>query len=251
MKYNNLCIIQARTGSTRLPNKVLLTVKGRTLLEYEIERVKKSKLIDKIVVATTFNKGDDKIETICKKNNIDCFRGSEEDVLDRYYQCSLEYPEYKNIIRITGDCPLIDPTVVDNLIKFFVDNNFDYASNIEEETFPDGMDAEIFKREVLAEAAEKARLASQREHVTLYIRNNEKYGRGNLTSEINFSHFRLTVDEKEDYEVIKFLIENSEDNDRYMKYISLLEKNPEIMNRNIKIQRNMGLIKSLENDEVI
>jgi glutamate-1-semialdehyde 2,1-aminomutase len=228
-----------------------LTVKGKTLLEHEIERVKKLKFADKIVVATTIKQGDDEIEMICKKNNIDCFRGSEEDVLDRYYQCSLKYPEYKNIIRITGDCPLIDPVVVDSLIEFFINNDFDYASNIEEETFPDGMDVEIFKREVLAEAAEKAGLASQREHVTLYIRNNEKYKRGSLASEVNFSHFRLTVDGKEDYEVVKFLIENSNINDGYMEYISLLTKNPEIMMKNIKIKRNMGLKKSLENDKII
>ncbi len=118
MKENNLCIIQARIGSTRLPNKVVKEVKGVPLLEYEIKRVKRAKGIDKIVIATTVNKVDNQIKNLCKKLGIDCFRGPEDDVLDRYYRCSLKYPEYKNIIRITGDCPLIDPAVIDGVIIF-------------------------------------------------------------------------------------------------------------------------------------
>ena len=248
MKYNNLCIIQARTGSTRLPNKVLLKAGKVSLLEYEIKRIRQSKFIDKIVVATTVSKKDDIIEKLCKKNKVDCFRGSEEDVLDRYYQGSLRYPKFSNIVRITGDCPLIDPAIIDGVIDLFLKNKFDYASNVEKETFPDGLDVEIFKREALDEAAQRAKLASEREHVTLYIRNAKKYKKGNLSSEYDFSHFRLTVDEKEDYEVIKFLIKNSNIYDGYMKYVSLLTKNPEIMMKNIKIKRNMGLAKSLRDD---
>lgn len=249
MEKKNLCIIQARFGSSRLPGKVLLEVEGVALLEYEIKRVKQAKKIDKIVVATTDKKADNRIEKLCKKIQIDCFRGSEEDVLDRYYQCSLRYPKFGNIVRITGDCPLIDPVVIDRVISFFIKNKLDYASNIEKETFPDGMDVEIFRREVLNEVAQMAKLASQREHVTLYIRNARKYRKGNLSSEHDFSHFRLTVDQREDYEVIKFLIENSNVYDGYMEYVSLLTKNPEIMMKNIKIKRNMGLAKSLKDEE--
>lgn len=248
MKYNNLCIIQARTGSTRLPNKILLKVGEDSLLGYEIKRVKQSKLIDKIVVATTDSKNDKIIKKICAQYKIDCFQGSEKDVLDRYRQCSIRYPKFSNIIRITGDCPLIDPSIVDRVINFFIENKFDYASNVEKETFPDGMDVEVFKREVLIEAARKAKLTSQREHVTLYIRKTKKYKLGNLLSDYDFSHFRLTVDEKEDYEVIKFLIKNSDIRDGYMKYVSLLTKNPEIMFKNSYIIRNGGLLKSLEDE---
>jgi spore coat polysaccharide biosynthesis protein SpsF len=251
MKYNNLCIVQARTGSTRLPNKVLLKVGKNSLLEYEIKRISQSKLIDKIVVATTTIKDDDIIEKLCKKIKVDCYRGSESDVLDRYYQCSLRFPQYKNIVRATGDCPLIDPDVIDRVINFFTKNNLEYASNIAKETFPDGMDVEIFRREVLDEAARKAKLTSQREHVTLYIRNTKKYKKGNFSSEYDFSHFRLTVDEVEDYEVVKFLIQKSKIGDGYLKYISLLTKNPEIMFKNSHILRNAGLLKSLKNDSQI
>jgi len=246
----NLCIIQARTGSTRLPNKVLKKINGISLLEYEISRIKQSKYIHKIIIATTDSINDDKIEKICKKINIDCFRGSENDVLDRYYQCSLKYPEYENIIRITGDCPLIDPVVIDSVINFFKKNNFDYASNIEKETFPDGMDVEVFKSSILKESARHARLSSEREHVTQYIRKNKKFKKGNLESKEDFSKFRLTVDEKEDLDVVRFLVKNNSIKNSFKNYISVLEKNPKIMNKNINIKRNQGLIKSIKNDNI-
>jgi len=249
MRDKNLCIIQARMGATRLPGKVLKKVNGITLLEYEIKRVKRANKIEKIVVATSDKKDDDKIEKLCKKINIDCFRGSEDDVLDRYYQCSLFYPKYKNIIRITGDCPLIDPTVIDNVIAFFEKNKFDYASNVLEETFPDGMDTEIFTRNALAESAKKAKLGSEREHITQYMIKNKKFTKGNFTSEHDWPHFRLTVDEKKDFEVIKFLIENSKPNANYLDYISLLTKNPKIMLKNMNIIRNEGLLKSIKEDK--
>src|SRR3989344_7836087 len=168
-----LCIIQARMGSTRLPNKVLLEVKRTPLLEYEIQGVKRATLIDRIVVATTDSPADEKIVELCSKIGVDYFRGSEKDVLDRYYQCALKYPEYGTIIRITGDCPLIDPKVIDEVLRLFDEGKYDYASNVAKETFPDGMDIEVFTRGALKEAANGANLASEREHVTLYIRNRE------------------------------------------------------------------------------
>ncbi|MFH1523181.1 MAG: glycosyltransferase family protein [Patescibacteria group bacterium] len=249
MANKNLCIIQARMGATRLPGKVLKKVNGVTLLEYEIRRVLKSKLVDKIVIATTDKKIDDQVEKLCQKINMEYFRGSENNVLDRYYRCALKFPEYKNIIRITGDCPLIDPVVVDEVIKIFKKGKYDYASNIEKETFPDGMDVEIFKRSVLYEAAKKAKLKSEREHVTLYIRNNIKYKKGNLTASRNLSNFRLTVDEPKDFEVIEFLIKNSKPDASYLDHIDVLKKNPEIMKKNMNIIRNEGLLKSLKEDK--
>lgn len=235
-------------GSTRLPGKVLLEVNGMTLLEYEIERVRRAKKIDKIVVATTVKRADDKIAVLCKKIKIDCFRGQENDVLDRFYKCSLKYPEYKNIIRLTGDCPLIDPKIIDKLIKLFELNKYDYASNVGKVTFPDGLDVEILKKTILAEAARKAKLISEREHVTLYLRNNKKFKQGNLENPIDYSRFRLTVDQKEDFAVIKFLITKCRLSDGYLKYIQLLKKNPKIMNKNLNIIRNDGLLKLLKND---
>ncbi|MFH1662267.1 MAG: Gfo/Idh/MocA family oxidoreductase [Candidatus Falkowbacteria bacterium] len=244
----NLCIIQARMGAARLPGKVLKKVDNMTLLEYEINRVKKSKKISKIVVATSNKPNDDAIEKECNRLGIDCFRGSEDDVLGRYYECSKKYPEYENIIRITGDCPLIDPEIIDKVINVFKQNNLDYASNTLKETFPDGMDIEIFKKSVLEEANINANLLSQREHVTQYIIKNNKFKKGNLSSRNNLGHFRLTVDEPKDFEVIKFLIENCELDASYLDYIATLTKNPEAMIKNMNIVRNEGLIKSLKED---
>jgi len=248
MKQKNLCIIQVRMGSTRLPNKALLKVNGTSLLEYEINRVRQSKKIDKIIVATTINKKDNKIESLCKKNGIECFRGPEDDVLNRFYQCSLKYHQFRNIIRITGDCPLIDPEIIDRVIALFEKGACDYASNVETETFPDGMDVEIFTKKALFLANRNANLASQREHVTQYIRKSKRLKKKNFVSPINWSHFRLTVDNKEDFEVIKFLIKHSKLSDGYLSYIALLTKNPKIMLRNLHIKRNEGLIKSLKED---
>ena len=252
MKENkNLCIIQARMGATRLPGKILLKVDSISLLEYEIKRVQQAQNVHQIVIATSNQKQDDQVEEFCKEINIPCFRGSENDVLDRYYQCSLKYPEYNNIIRITGDCPLIDPQVIDEVIDLFSKTKSDYASNVLKETYPDGMDIEIFSKKALIESAKEANLKSEREHVTLYIRNNERFKKVNLEAPQNSGNFRLTVDNQEDYEVIKFLIQNSKITDEYEKYIELLIKNPQIMKLNMDIQRNEGLIKSLKNDKQI
>lgn len=250
-KIKNLCIIQARTGSTRLPRKVLLKVKGKTLLEYVFDRVSLAKKIDKIVIATTDKKEDDEIERLCKKIGIDVFRGSENDVLKRYWECAKKYPKYENIVRITGDCPLIDPKIIDELVGLFEKGEFDYASNVLKETYPDGMDVEIFSRKSLEEASNKADKMSEREHVTLHIRNNPEFKKGSLEHEKNFSHIRLTVDREEDFEVVKFLIENTEIKASFMEYVELLEKSPEIMMKNSKVIRNEGLIKSLKEDKIV
>lgn len=235
-------------GSTRLPNKVLMEVSGIPLLQYEIDRLRYSKRIDKIILATGEKRENDPIEKLCEKIGIDCFRGSENDVLDRYCQCAKKYPEYENIIRVTGDCPLIDPKIIDAVVALHEKTNNDLTSNVEIETFPDGMDVEVMRRESLCESAEKAKLGSEREHVTQYIRKSDKFKKGNLANPENYSHIRLTVDNKEDFEVIKFLIEHCPPEADFLDYISLLEKNPEVMKKNMHIVRNEGLLKSLIED---
>ena len=249
-KIKNLCILQARIGSTRLPGKVLFKVGNMPLLEYQIKRLWLAKKINKIVVATSVDKKNDRIEKLCKKMGIECFRGSEGDVLDRFYQCSLKHPQYGNIIRTTGDCPLIDPVIVDEVISFFEQGNYDYASNVLKATFPDGMDTEILKKSVLHETAQNAQLPSDREEVNEYIFKQSKYKKGNLAAPHDWSHFRLTVDEKEDFEVIKFLIENSKITDGYLHYISVLTKHLEIMFKNMHIKRNAGMLKTLAKDKI-
>ncbi|MFH1890131.1 MAG: glycosyltransferase family protein [Candidatus Kuenenbacteria bacterium] len=248
----NICILQARMGSTRLPGKVLKKINGTPLLAYQIKRVKQSKKIKKIIIATAKGNNNNPIEKLCRTLKIDCFRGSENDVLARYYECSLSYPKYQSIVRLTGDCPLIDPIIIDQVIDLFEKLNCDYASNVPmgKETYPDGMDVEVFKKTVIATAHCQAILQSDREHVNEYILRNRKFRKKYLQAGCDFSHFRLTVDNSEDFEVIKFLIKNSKITAGYLDYISLLTKNPHIMLKNMHIKRNQGYFDSLKKDKI-
>jgi len=146
-----LAILQARTSSSRLPGKVLKPILGKPMLLLQIERVRRARKIDKLVVATSNDPSDDGIEALCKQHGIDCFRGSLNDVLDRFYRAALTYnPEH--IVRLTGDCPLIDPELVDSIIDMHLEGNYDYTSNAIQMTFPDGLDVEILTIKVLKEA---------------------------------------------------------------------------------------------------
>jgi len=252
-KNMTAAIIQARMGSTRLPGKVMMKINDKPLIWYVIKRLKQSELIQKIFVATTTYQGDDKIEDFCNELEIECFRGSEDDVLDRYYQTAKKY-NINNIIRITADCPLVDYRLVDDMIKFYLKGNYDYVSNCLKPHYPDGMDIEIFKYCALEKAWNNAKLLSEREHVTPYIWKNSSFnGKNIFVSEnfgynIDFSHFRLTVDTEEDFEIIKFIIENTELDSSWLDYISLLTKNINIMLKNTQYKRNEGYQKSLTND---
>jgi len=247
----NLCLVQARLGSTRLPGKVLKSVGKTTILGYQIKRLKLAKLINKIVVATGDDHGNDHLAAYCRQIKILCFRGSEADVLTRFYRCARAFPAYPNIIRVTGDCPLIDPAVVDQVINLFNKSRAAYGTNTLPPTYPDGMDIEIFTRAALAEAYRQANLLSEREHVTPYLRKNKKIKKVNLCAPANFSHFRLTVDNQDDFDVIKFLINNSRPDATYLDYIALLTKHPQIMFKNSHLTRNEGHLKSLKNDKKI
>lgn len=212
MKASNTgVIIQARMGSTRLPGKVLMKINNKeTLLEYMINRVKKCKLVDKIVVATSTEKRDDKIEDLCKSINVDVFRGSESDVLKRYVDCAVGH-RFNTIVRLTADCPLVDPSVIDLCVSVFENNDFDYVANtcpIEKSMFPDGVDVEVFSYNSLYRANIYATDASDREHVTHFM---WKYDNGFKTHTVknergNESGYRFTVDYPEDLKVVKFII---------------------------------------------
>ena len=237
-------------SSTRLPGKTLKKIGDKPMLWYLVERLKNSKKIDKIVIATSDHADDYAIEEFCHEIKLDCFRGDLEDVLKRFSDCVRKYPEYKTIVRVTGDCPLIDPEVVDKLIEVFEnEENVDYVSNVLKETYPDGIDAEVFSQESLLESNREAELRSEREHVTLYIRNNPKYKKVNVENEENLSRFRLTVDNPEDFEVIDFLITNYGYKAGFKDYCDRLSENPEVMAKNAKIVRNEGLLKSLKEDK--
>lgn len=237
-------------GSTRLPGKVLMETNGIPLLVYEFRRVQLSREIDKIVVATTTDPSDDRIEGLCVTMGIDYFRGSPQDVLDRYEKCAEQYPDADTIVRVTGDCPLIDPSVIDLVIQTHCASGADYTSNVEvgRETYPDGMDVEVFRRTALITAAREARLPSEREHVTPFIRNNIHFLKSYVAAEKDHSSVRLTVDNPEDLEVVRFVIEHSAPTDGYLSYVRLLDTHPVVRSKNMLIVRNEGYEKSLAED---
>lgn len=215
--------VQARMGSTRLPGKVLLPVLEKPLLFYLVERLQRVTGIDACVIVTSYHPRDDVIEAYCKEHKIACFRGPEEDVLTRYYEAAKKRnPDA--IVRVTADCPLIDPEGIDAVITAYKksDPAIDYASNCLERTYPRGMDVEIFSLKALEKAFKEAVEAQEREHVTLYFyRHPELFRLQNIRNSSDESRFRLTVDTEEDYRLIRLLIEH------------LYPKNPQFTLRDI------------------
>jgi len=173
VKKNISVIIQARVNSSRFPKKILSKIQNNTLLEILIKRILKSKKIDDIIIACTRKKEDDKIVEICKNYNVKIFRGSEKNVFDRYYQAAKKF-KIKNIIRLTSDCPLIDPRILNKFIEKFFSGGFDYLSNTINPTFPDGMDIEIFKYKIMKEKILKKISNHEKEHVTFGFHNKKK-----------------------------------------------------------------------------
>lgn len=208
-KLRVVILVQARMGSTRLPGKVLNEVMDKSLLDYLIERLNRVTLADEIVIATTTDLIDEKIVDFCLFEKIPLFRGKNEDVLDRYYSAAKAF-KADVVVRITADCPLIDPKIIDQVIKIYLDNypKFDYVSNSHMRSFPIGMDVEVFSFKALEEAFNDASLPEEREHVTPFIyRRPTRYQKYLLTHTPNLSHFRLTVDTVEDFQLIKTLLE--------------------------------------------
>ncbi len=202
-----IIIVQARMGSERLPGKVLKEVLGRPLLSYLLERLKFVSEATEIVVATTVLNGDDAIENLCQKEGVKVFRGSSEDVLERYYLAAKKSAA-DVVVRITGDCPCTDPKIIGEVITFYTKNIADYVSNTLERTFPIGMDVEVFSMKALERAYEMAKDPAEREHVTPYIyRNPQFFSCLNVPSKNNYSNYRLTVDTSEDFELIRKIIE--------------------------------------------
>ena len=226
------CIIQARLGSTRLPKKVLMPINNfDSVLSFGIKQIKNSNLIDHLVVATTELKEDDELVNYVKKIKVPIFRGSTNDVLDRYYQCAKKF-SFSIIIRITSDCPLIDPTIVDEIISNFINNknSFDYASNVHPlRTFPHGSDIEIFTFKALEAAWKEAKKSSEREHVTPYLYNNKKFKLFNHTSKNDLSNFRWTIDYLEDLELVRQIISKIKVRPILINNIlTLISQNPEL-----------------------
>ena len=250
MEHKVTAIIQARMTSTRLPGKVLMEVMDRPLLSYQIERLRFSKKIDEIIIATTTNKEDDPIVKIVHKEGLKAFRGSEDDVLDRYYQAAKEN-RAKHIMRLTADCPLIDPFICDLVIDRYLNSGGSYVHT--GPSFAEGVDSEIFSFKNLKEAWEKARLRSEREHCTLFFHNHpENFEIITICNDTDDSKYRITVDRPEDFLVVKAIFEGlynitnrcfgTGDIKRF------LDSYPSIFHLNSSVVRNEGLIKSLKED---
>jgi len=246
-----LVITQARTGSTRLPNKILLEINGKSLLEIHINRIKRSKKVNAILIATTNQKNDQVIEDMANCYNVLLYQGSETDVLDRFYQAAkLHCPKF--VVRLTSDCPLIDPILLDEVISEAEKKDLDYYTNILEEKYPDGQDIEVFKFSALEKAWKEATLKSDREHVTPYIKDNSTYkGFSKFTSdnhdlEKNYNHVRLTVDEQKDFDVISLLINSLGVEKNWKTYADYYLNNKNVRSLNQQITRNEGYEKSLK-----
>ncbi|MCK5016997.1 MAG: glycosyltransferase family protein [Candidatus Peribacteraceae bacterium] len=235
-------IIQARMSSTRLPGKIMKDLSGQPLLWHVIDRVRTCRMIDEIVLASTANEKDEVLERFAKENDIKLFRGSEEDVLERYLHAAKKY-NIDMIVRITSDCPLIDPKTVDKLIEKHIEYRADYSSNILERTYPRGLDTEVFSTVLLEEIDKIATEKFQREHVTPYFyQKPSKYSLNNLVAEkkLNRPDYRLCVDTIEDLELIKLIygkLYNPPDIVSIENVIDLLDKEPGLAQININIKQ--------------
>ena len=252
-----LAIIQARMGSSRLPGKVLLDLAGRPVLWHAVSRVQKARLVDQVLVATTDQPSDEPIRRFCTEQAVQCFGGSEQDVLDRFVQAArfAGATESDAIVRITADCPLIDPDVIDMVVAAYRQTGADYVSNVQPPTFPDGLDVEVFCFSALLTAWREAKLVSEREHVTPYLRNHpEKFSTHNVTHDTDLSALRWTLDEPADYALLQRLVAEMGRNQpefHLADVLQVLAVHPEWQELNRDFQRNEGYAKSLRQEQAL
>ena len=246
-------IIEARTGSSRLRNKVVAEIEGKPMIFYVIDRVKQIKSVEQIILATTQEKNDKILIEIAKQNSIGIFAGDSMDVLNRDYQCALQN-NADPIIRITGDCPLIDPDIVEEMLEFYLKNNYDYISNRINPKYPDGLDVEIYSFKTLQMVEQNAKLSSERALVTTYITKNPKIFKiFSYENQEDLSGHRWTVDEQNDLEFVRkiYSIMKPKTNFSMNEIIEILVKNPELLKINLGIMRNEGHLKLYDNDKVV
>ncbi len=245
-------VIQARMGSTRLPGKVMLDLAGKPVVQRVYERACRISGVDEVVIATTTARRDDELAEFCSSKGFPVYRGSEEDVLDRYYRAAKLYSA-DAIVRITADCPLIAPIEVDKVIDLFVKGGFDYVSNNQPPMLPVGLDASIGSFAAYERSWYEAKLKSEREHVTQYIRKHpELFKIGSVTYSNDYSHHRWTLDEQEDYEFLSKVYDKLAEKNLYGHFedvLMVLEENPDLPSINSRFGRYEGLRRSLMQDE--
>jgi spore coat polysaccharide biosynthesis protein SpsF len=234
---STLAIIQARMGSRRLPGKVLLDLGGATVLARVVRRLARSEQISQIVVATTGAPADEAIVSECQRLQVSYFRGSEDDVLDRYYQAARSHPAGA-VVRVTSDCPLIDPKLVDETIRVFRDNRADYASNVFPRTYPRGLDTEVFTSAALERAWREAREPSEREHVTpFFYEHPEIFRLSSVSGDVDHSHYRWTLDTPEDLELLRAIYSRFDNHGDFswQDVIALMEREPDLAELNSQV----------------
>jgi glutamate-1-semialdehyde aminotransferase/spore coat polysaccharide biosynthesis protein SpsF (cytidylyltransferase family) len=243
-----VAIIQARMSSTRLPNKVLADIAGHPMLWHVVNRVRQAQSLDEVVVATSHNPKDDEVAAYCCDQGIPCRRGSEDDVLDRYYQAA-KAQEAEAVVRITADCPLMDPEVIDLLVRAFQKSDYDYVSNTLPYTFPDGLDVEVFSFRALEQAWREATKPSEREHVTPYLRLSGKFKLFNVENgeDLSRQRHRWTVDDPTDLEFIREIYKSFPAGPIFgmNEVLALLQRRPELQRINQETVMNEGYYRTL------
>lgn len=243
-------IIQARMGSTRLPGKIMMKLNGSSILRCLFDQVGYSKQLDRKILATTINPEDDVIVDFANKNSIQIFRGNSLDVLDRYYHCAKHF-SIDHIVRITSDCPLVDPIIIDKTIHFYKNNNYDYVNNFHKKTFPSGTEVEVFSFNTLEKTWKNATKLSEREHVTPYIYNNPAiFSIGYIEYSKNISYLHWAVDRIQDLEMVKAIYHKTSKKPILLEDIlKIVDKDPSLLEINKNTNPAEGYLKSLQDDK--
>jgi len=244
-----LAIVQARLSSTRLPRKVLKKINNVPIIQHIFNRLLLCSEIDELVLATSNNSSDDDLEKWAHDSSVNIYRGSLDDVLDRYYMAALKF-NADVIVRITGDCPLVDPNIVDQTVNLFFSEKSDLFSVGPD--YPDGLDCQVISFQALRKAWKEAKLRSEREHVCPYIEKNpKKFKLGSFNVFSDYKNYRLTLDQDEDFKLIEAIYNNLGNKSSYFSTIDVINfliRNPKLANLNSKIIRNEGYIKSVKSD---
>ena len=237
-------------SSSRLPGKVLATINGKPMIHWQILRIKMATSVNQIVVATSTDQSDDALVQSLQKNGYLVERGSLDNVLERYLEVIKKFVDYENVVRLTADCPLVMPEIVDKMITEFEKSNLDYLSNALEPTFPDGLDVEVMKSSALERLANTRLSAAEKEHVTLGFRDKARdFVIGNYSQDINTSNYRWTVDYEQDLEFVRKIyaeFQGREHTFSYQDLLALLEEKPELIN---EISGNLRNVALKENQE--